>query len=192
MNSRVTIIKDDVSKVFAAIRELVGTQALIGVPEDTTQRDPGDGEDAGITNAALGYIHEFGSPEHNIPARPFLIPGVEKARADVLVPLRAVADAAMKGDKSRVEVLLEAAGAIGRDAAKLEINTGNFAPLQPETIRRRNASRDTSAMRKAEKEYLKLIAGGASPAEAQEAAGIRALINTGQLRNALTYVVRKV
>lgn len=54
-------------------------EVLIGIPMSTTERPDGE-----ITNAELGYIHEYGAPEANIPARPFLIPGVESVKGKAL------------------------------------------------------------------------------------------------------------
>lgn len=189
MVSRVITVKDDVARVFGAITELVGKQVLIGIPENTTGRE--DDETGPINNATLGYIHEFGSPAANIPARPFLIPGVEKARDDVLVPLQKAAELTMAADPKGADQALQVAGLIGQASARNEISTGAFVPLSPATIRARRYSRDTQSMRKSESKYLELVASGMSPAEAQTATGIKPLINTGQLRNSLTFVVRK-
>lgn len=52
---------DKAREVFAAIRKLTKTEVLVGIPGDGKERDPGEGEP--ITNAELGYIHEFGSPK---------------------------------------------------------------------------------------------------------------------------------
>jgi hypothetical protein len=46
-------------------------------------------------------------------------------------------------------------------------------------------------MRASEIRYLDLVANGMSAADAQGATGIRPLINTGQLRNAITYAIRE-
>ena len=72
-NDRVRVTRDRVSEVLSAVTKLVGREVLVGIPEDNTERVNGDE----ATNAQLGYVHEFGSPAKNIPARPFLIPGTE-------------------------------------------------------------------------------------------------------------------
>ena len=89
MASRVTITKDKVNAVVGSITKLVGKQVLVGIPEANGSRQDPE-ESAPVTNAALGYIHEFGSPRANIPARPFLIPGVRKSTARVMPHLRGV------------------------------------------------------------------------------------------------------
>ncbi len=186
--SRVTVVKDSVSKVVWALTDIVCKQVLIGIPDSSTERDD---EDVPMTNATLAYIHEYGSPAANIPARPFLIPGVEKAKEPALVELRAAADATLKFDSAKADKHLNLAGQIGMVSAKDAIENGNFVPLKPATVRARKYKRGTKSRRPAEEKYLELVKGGMPPGDAQVAAGIKPLIDTGQLRNSLTYVVRR-
>jgi hypothetical protein len=185
--ARVTILQDNVDKVMGSLTALVGKQVLIGIPESETERD----DDGPITNAALGYIHEFGAPESNIPARPFLIPGVQAVEEQALDKLRQAADAALTGDTKASNQYLQAAGIIGEMGAKDAISGGDFVPLKPETIANRHRQRRTASLRQDEIHYLALVDAGMTPEGAQNATGIRALINTGQLRNSLTHVVRR-
>ena len=186
---RVAITKDSVSKVFASINELVGKQVLIGIPDKTTSRE--QEIEGAMTNATLGYIHEHGSPKANIPARPFLVPGVQEQEEKALSFMVKAAQATMRGDPKKADAQLNNAGIVAMNGARRKINYGDFEPLKPSTIRNRHRSRNTKSMRQSERKYLELVAGGMSPAEAQSAAGIRPLINTAQLRNAITYVLRK-
>lgn len=187
---RVVITKDRVNAVVGSINKLVGQQVLVGIPESTADRS--DEDQGPINNATLGYIHEFGAPGANIPARPFLIPGVRKSEKTYLPHLRAAAKAALEGNTAASDKALAAAGMVAESAVKVEITTADFVPLKPSTVAARARSRGTKSRRSAEKQYLKLIASGATPADAQSAAGIRPLIDTGQLRNAVTSVVRKL
>jgi phage gpG-like protein len=141
--------------------------------------------------AQLGYVHEYGSPKANIPARPFLEPGVEEQRERIGRQLQKAAKAAMNGDAEGVQAALNGAGQIATNSARNKIATGEFVPLSPATIRNRRKVRGTKSMRAEEKKYLELIASGATPEQAQDEAGIRPLNDTGQLRNSLTYVIRK-
>jgi hypothetical protein len=184
---RVSIIQDNVTRVVDGITELVGKQVLVGIPESDTERD----DSGAITNAALGYIHEFGSPPANIPARPFLIPGVQSVEDEVVGKLEKAADAALRGDKKASDEYLNAAGLTGEIAARDAIQEGDFVPLSPYTIANRFLDRRTQTRRQDEEHYLALVAGGMSPEGAQNATGIRPLINTGQLRNSLTHIVRR-
>lgn len=187
---RLEIVKDETLAVFQAIEELVGKEVLIGIPESKNSRQAVDGE-APINNAALGYLHEFGSPAQNIPARAFLIPGVQKAEKPALYQLRKAADATLDGQPKKADQYLNAAGVVGSNSARNEISTANFAPLSPATIRNRHRQRGTKSMRESEQVYLMLVSKGVDPGAAQTETDIRPLINTGQLRNSITYVVRK-
>jgi hypothetical protein len=185
---RVTVTKDSVTGVVRSITELVRKQVLIGIPEKTTDRER---EDVPINNATLGYIHENGSPAANIPARPWLVPGVQAAEEPAVAELKKASQATLRGDSKTAEKHLTAAGLIGELSAKDAIENGNFVPLKPATVRNRHRSRQTQSMRQSELHYLDLVKSGMSPGEAEDAAGIKPLINTAQMRNAVTHVVRK-
>lgn len=189
VSTRVTVTKDSVTQVVRAINELVGKQVLVGIPDSTTNRQ--QEVDQPITNATLGYIHEHGSPAANIPARPFLVPGVEKAEEPALDQMQKAALATMRGDPRKAEQHMNRAGLIAMSSARREISEGDFEPLSPSTIRNRHRQRQTKSMRESERAYLELVDHGMEPAGAQEATGIRPLLNTGQLRNAITYVLRQ-
>lgn len=190
MPPRVTITKDRVNVVIGAITQLVGKQVLVGIPEANGARQNDESTDH-PTNALLGYVHENGSPRRNIPARPFLVPGVHKAINAYMPHLRGAASAALDAKPEIADKELVSAGLIAEASAKREITTGNFVPLKPETVAWRFLQRGTKTRRASEERYLDLIDQGVSPADAQSAAGIRPLINTGQLRQAITSVVRK-
>lgn len=181
------VVRDDVNKVLAAIQKLVGQEVLIGIPASNASRDGG----GPLNNAQIGYIHEYGSPQANIPARPFLEPGVSGAMDKITPRMKAAAKAAMDGDTNRVDQQLHAAGLLGQIGAQKKIDSGEFEPLKPATVRNRRRNRKTKSMRADEKKYLALIAAGETPEAAQEATGIRPLHNTGELRDHLTYVIRK-
>jgi hypothetical protein len=188
-SSRVVIIKDDVPTVVAAINELVGKEVLVGIPDSSTDRDQEEAQP--ITNATLGYIHENGAPEANIPARPFLIPGVEKAEEPALERLKKAAQVTMRGDSKSADKYLNDAGIIASNSVKKMFWDNDWPPLQPATVANRHRKRGTKGMRDAEQKYLELIAQGMSPADAQSAAGIQPLVDTAQLRNSVTYILRK-
>jgi hypothetical protein len=135
-SSRVVIIKDDVPTVVAAINELVGKEVLVGIPDSSTDRDQEEAQP--ITNATLGYIHENGAPEANIPARPFLIPGVEKAEEPALERLKKAAQVTMRGDSKSADKYLNDAGIIASNSVKKTFWDNNWQPLQPATIANRH------------------------------------------------------
>jgi hypothetical protein len=184
MTIKITI--DKLGDVIKAISELAGKDVLVGIPDSAPERT-----DTPITNAQIGYVMETGSPANNLPARPFLIPGVASVQSRCADRLQKGATAALSGNLAGANAQLTAAGLIAKNAVKLKINEGPFAPLSPRTIAQRKNSRQTKSMRKAEKDYFKHLAAGKTEQEAQDAAGIKPLINTGSLRNAVTFVVRK-
>lgn len=187
MAKAVTIVKDDVAKVFKAIQDLTDKQVLIGIPDSgQNRRDEGP-----VNNATIGYVMEMGSPLHNVPARPFLVPGVEKARVAALRQLRQAAEASLRGDKGGMLQGLNRAGIVASNEVKLQVNSNIPPPLKPGTIRNRHRGRDT-AIRESEQVYLRLVAQGVEPGAAQSEVGIVALVNTGQMRNSITYVVRDI
>jgi len=172
-----TVTKDILADVVRSINNLVKKDVLVGIPDTTTERD--DGEP--VNNATLGYIHENGSPAKNIPARPFLVPGVEDAQERIEQRLNKAAKAALGNQRRKSDDELEAAGMIARDSVKRKINSGEFEPLAEATLRARAAK----GRKGAQAELASRAAGNAPNND-----NARPLIDTGQLRNSINYVVR--
>lgn len=195
MAASVKITKDITAQVMRDLQALVKKRVMVGIPSDSSSRD----DDSGVTNSELGYIHEFGAPEANIPARPFLMPGIEKAHDKAIEFLKVAAYNAIEGNAQKSEQGLEAAGMAALDSVTNVFQTADYAPLSPTTIRNRQYSRKTKSMRPDEQQYLgeykKLVANGITPdqaaQQAQDSAGIRPLYNTGDLFKHIAYVIRK-
>lgn len=154
----ITTTIDKVAGVLKNIYKMEKARVLVGIPQGDSGRD-----DA-ITNSALGYIHEFGSPARNIPARPFLIPGIKAVQDEAAELLKEGAKEVL--DDGSMSASLNKAGIIGQNSVKAAITKGEgFAPLQEATIKARQ--------RKGVK-------------------GTKPLIRTGQLRNSITYVVKGI
>ena len=156
------ITTDNVAKVLASIQELAAKQVLVGIPASKAERKEGDQEP--INNAQLGYIHEYGAPASNIPARPFLNPGIAHSQESINNHLQKAAKAAMDGDSEKVDVELNATGLIAQAGARNEITNGDLAPLAESTLAARRRRGRTVT---------------------------KPLIDTGQLRNSITYVIRE-
>jgi hypothetical protein len=184
------VIVDRMGQVLKGMAEIPKRDVLIGFPEKTTERDDDEDQSKTPTNAQIGYAMEFGVPQHNVPARPFLVPGVRKAGDEVAEALKEAAQQYLEGNLAGALQSLNEAGQAASTAVKDKIIEGPFAALAPATVAGRARARGTTRRRKGEKHYLKLIAAGKSAAEAQQLAGIRPLINTGQMLRAVTYVVR--
>ena len=123
----------------------------------------GEARDDGPTNAEIGYQNEFGSPANNIPARPHLIPGVAAVQDKAVARLTQAASAAATGSMSDAERHLHAAGLIAQNSVRRTLTTAAYRPLSERTLAERRARGRT---------------------------GTKPLIDTGQYRNAITYVVR--
>ena len=177
MTVKVTV--DNLAKVIASINALVKKEVLVGIPSGTTERK--EDEQTPVNNAQLGYIHEYGSPANNIPARPFLIPGVNKAKNKIESQLKTAAKAALNRDLKTIEKSLDNAGLSAQNSVRTEINSGDFQELALSTLKAR-----ARKGRKGAQAEIDSRAEGNLPSNENA----RPLIDTGQLRNSITYVVR--
>jgi hypothetical protein len=177
----VTVVKDNRKQVMEAIRELSRTRVMVGIPDSNAGRN-----DGAISNAALGYIHEHGAPERNLPARPFLRPGVASAQLRVITGLRRAGTMALTGNLIGMRSQLEAVGLLATSAVRRKITEGPFVPLAERTVigRLRRTQRGRRTLTRLRGRGVDLAAWGAT--------NLRPLIDTGQLRQAITYVIRRV
>jgi len=164
MTARLQSVVDNSEKFFKATRELEQNQVLVGIPAEKAARDSEEAGGSAINNAALGYIHNYGMPTQNIPARPFLEPGIKDADKPITDHLGKAGEAALSGNPGGVLKNLTAAGIVAASSVKAKINTGPFVPLKPATLA---ARRRKGRM------------------------GEKPLIDTGALRNSISFVVRK-
>jgi len=172
-------LKDDkLMAVVKDLQELTKIQVLVGVPEVTAGRS-----DDGPSNAFLAYIHDNGSPKQNIPARPFMKPGIAYAQNSINRYMLAAARAQMNNDPEAVESNLMMAGMRGQSGIRHMITEGDFEPLKPATLRgrmrRRKFFKDMSAAKR--KEVWPEIMASFKP-----------LIDTGSLRQSISMVIRKL
>lgn len=188
--AKVQVTKNRTSEMEKAIKDLANLDVLVGVPEDTSDRGPG----AGITNAELAYIHTHGirapsmraemnqemargasyskahqmyiqahgSPLWHAPPRPIIEPAIEdpKNQAFIIEDLKAAARAALDGNKNQTEAELNKAG-----------------------LDAQNAVRDWFTN---EKNNWPVNA----PATIEQKGSDRPLIDTGELRKSISYVIR--
>lgn len=186
--SGVSITRDNLAKVAKGIKTLADTRVLVGVPAEKADNRTGPGK---INNAALAYIHDNGAPEVGIPARPFMGPGIKAVNSQIQSSLRVAAAAAADGNLAKLDAAFNAAGMVARDSIKKTITSNIPPPLAPSTVAGRYRQRGTKTRRKAEKDYLAQVAKGVPPGQAQQDAGIVALVNTGSLLNSISYVLRR-
>lgn len=174
---------DKTKELAKAMKVLTRDIVLVGIPEDANARPDGD-----IGNAELGYIHEFGSPANNIPARPFLIPGVESAMPQVTKIMHDGARKVLSGNSKAARPTLVMAGSEASVAVKTYITAGLSPPLKDATV---EARLRRTPSRKAEAEYLRRRALGESPEALHSLGLIKPLIDTGVLLRSVTYVIRE-
>lgn len=157
------VIFDGTEKFKKGLSALMGLDVLVGIPEQANERKEDDEEFDGMSNAAIGYVQEFGSDIAGIPPRPHLIPGVKKVASEVADEFKK-AGALAFSDPGAVMKHYNRAGIIASQSVKKVINDQDgFTPLSDYTLAQR---------------------------EAEGFKGEKALIRTGQYRNAITYVVK--
>lgn len=135
--------------IARAIAAMSRDTVLVGIPADSPpRRNPAD-----PPNAVIGYVMENGAPDINVPARPFLGPGIQDARAGAIKALQQGAAQALKdvaalkttaSNGGAVRQALESVGQMAEDAVKARIDRGGFVPLAQSTIKARRARGNTS------------------------------------------------
>lgn len=173
MAGKLEVKLDRVSKILGSIKTMTSHDVLVGFPMDKSEvrtlPPPKPGATSpgvsSITNAQIAFIQEHGSPVANIPARPFMVPGVNDVKGRAVELLKRAALAGLEGKQNQSMRLLNQLGAIGVSAIQRRITMGEgWPPLAPRTLAERRAR------------------------------GVRRthpLIDTGQLRAHVTYVIRK-
>lgn len=169
--------------ILKAVRYLTSTQVLVGVPSDNephlgadvgpNQRKDEGSQSTPLTNAELAYLHSNGVPERNIPARPFLQPGIDTVKDKILAIFEHAAKAALDGNTGEVDQSFDAVGLLAQGAVRGYIAAGIPPPLKPATIAARR--------RRTKGSSYKRPAGDTVP-----------LIDTAQLLHSISYVKRKV
>jgi len=155
-------VTDDFTDDFnKMIKSFRGDQVLVGIPEEKTQRS--DNHEL-INNATLLAINNFGSPVNNIPARPVMQIGIKNAQDDIAEQFKLAVQKSFKLGIDALGTYYERAGIIASNSIKKAINA------------QEGISGPSDATLKARK--------------AVGFIGTKALIVTGQMRNAITYVVK--
>lgn len=170
---------DRVGEFFAAIDALAQNQVMIGVPAENDAREEG----GSITNAEIGYLMENGIPEHNVPARPHLVPGVRDARKRSVEYMRRAGELAFAGRPDGVTRAMMAAGQNAVNAVKKRIRDGIPPPLAESTLK----ARARRGRKGAEKELKRRAANMSASVEFA-----KPLIDTAQYINSITFVIRAV
>ncbi len=161
-------VTSDFTKTFnETIARFKRDAVLVGIPQDENAREPGDDEP--MNNAALLALNHFGSEEAHIPPRPVLSIGIKKAQDAIAEQFKICAQNVLSKGPAALETYYERAGIIASNACKKVINDQEgLAPPAESTLKARK--------------YLKQSG----------FKGTKALLVTGQMRNAITYVVQSI
>lgn len=172
---------NNAAEIRKALKALTEQDVYIGIPAEKAGR-----EAAGMNNASLGYIHEFGAPAAGIPARPHLIPGIEDIVPEAVVLLKSAAQKALAGNAGAVETSLNKIGILGQNAVRARFVDNDWPPLQDATL-------DYQALKKDEDGTVQTDKKGNPKRKKsrRERERTNPLIDTGQLRKAYTYIIRK-
>jgi len=155
--------KDKTQDILKAVQIMARKRILVGIPQEKNRRKKEKGKSKELTNSEIGFLQENGSPAQNIPARPFLKPGVQSTAPQVASVLGKAAKKSFLNSKKLVEGLT-AAGLISQAGVKKYIvQSDHFKPLAQSTL-------DARARRGKK--------------------GTKPLIRTGQLLNSISFVIR--
>lgn len=165
----------------AAMTALSEYEVLVGVPEETTERDNDDGSEGPITNAAIAYIQDQGAPERNIPQREFMRPGVENAQDPIIAQLERGLRAALADNMEGVLKSWEGAGIAAQRGIQNAIKEGIPPPLSERTLQARARRGRTGATLELERREM---------GEAPSIDYATPLMDTGELLQSIKYVVR--
>lgn len=164
MSQPYLIVNKDFTEEFQQIISRFKKDAvLVGIPESDKERK----DDDKINNAALLAINHFGSPINNIPPRQPMTVGIKNAQSDIAEEMKKTAQAALKFGPAALDRGYARVGFIASSAIKRAINEQD------------NIQEPSAATIKARKYITK-----------SGFKGEKALLVTGQMRNAITFVVR--
>ncbi len=144
-----------IQKLVGKVSSLDERHVEVGIPSEKNART-----EPGMNNASLGFIHEFGAPEANIPPRPFLIPGAQEALPEIKKTLKKDIKQIVGDKDSADDVDLNRVGLIAVNHVRGKFTTNDWPDLAESTKRQR----------KGEAPY-------------------QPLVDTGALRQAITYVI---
>lgn len=171
-------------KIAERLDRLAKMHLLVGIPADRESRS---GEP--INNAALGYVHEVGKPKLGIPARPFLRPGLRKAK-DAMHPHlgQALHDALHGGDPRPG---MERAGMIAESSVKDMFVRNDWPKISKAGILARVRRHESPESRQRRFKDKKKFRGELAKKARGYPRPVKPLVDTGQLRNSITYVIEE-
>lgn len=210
-NDFAKMVTDRVNEILDAVEKAAKTELLVGIPEANADRENPKGSN--INNAALAYIHNYGSERAGIPPRPFMEPGLERVQEELANLMEKGLKGALDGSLRRWETYMRKAGDEAVLSIKNMILEGIPPPLKAKSVAGRRAARKPRTgllegiIRPAEEFYKSLYSQGWTEQELFESRWeprgntyeqtqtgrmlAVPLVNTGQMLNAITYVLRE-
>jgi len=160
-----TVTSDFTKQFNQVIAQFKNDAVLVGIPADEGERENGDP----ISNAAILAINHFGSDAAHIPPRPVLSIGIRKSQAAIAEQFKICAQNVLKQGPAALTKYYERAGIIASNSVKKVINEQDgIAPPSEATLKARK--------------YI----------TASGFKGTKALVVTGQMRNAITWVLQSI
>lgn len=155
----IEVTYDGFKQMMNGLDWIENSGVYVGVPEDESSR-----EDEDITNAELLFIHTNGSPINNVPARPVIEPALREDSVRLSSMLGKAFVYALQGKFEFASEQLKKTGMRGQNVARAWFTNpkNNWPPNAPSVVR------------------AKLRKGSTNP---------RPLIDTGELRRSITYVI---
>ena len=155
----IEVSNEGFKKMMNGLDFIEKSAVYVGIPEKETSR-----EDEDITNAELLFIHTNGSPINRVPARPVIEPALEDDQERLTSMMQRMILLALSGDLEGATDQLKRIGMRGQNVSRAWFtNQKNGWPPNSPAVQR--------AKRKK---------GSTNP---------RPLIDTGELRKSITYVI---
>ena len=156
----------DFNHLLSQLESMADIDVRVGYIGDINERIIETENVDNLNNATLAYLHENGSPARKIPARPFLGPSFDENKDNAVSLIAKGLSEVLRQDRPNAQMyipIFEKVGMFLRDRAKDWIVQQRFnSPLSYRTLEAR---------------------------EAKGFKGEKALIETGQLLNGITYKV---
>lgn len=143
-----------------ALHFMKNNSVYVGIPQEETSREGSKD----VTNAELLYIHTNGSPANNIPARPVIEPALKDDSERLSAMMKKASKLVFNGNKEEAIKQLKLVGMRGQNVSrKWFVNEKNGWPPNSPSVYRRKLEKEST-----------------DP---------KPLIDTGELRKSITYVV---
>lgn len=161
MKNPITVTSDFTDDFNRVIKSFKNDAVLVGIPAEKTARKAQDP----VNNATLLAINNFGSPKLNIPARPVMAIGIRNAADPIAAQFKKAAVDALTKGYAALQTYYERAGIIASNSIKKAINDQDGI---------KGPADSTLAAR-----------------QADGFKGTKSLVVSGQMRNAITWVLNK-